>query len=318
MGYRSKKRTQEKTVKWLRLTTVVGLCILFAALCVFSAFVPIESWKYYFDLPSLSKRADGELRIHYLDVENGGCALVELPDGKNVIVGGGADDGAARKNAFRFLNALKIKTVDAVIVPNTSRNGVGILRELVSYYEVKSAYVATTNGENAEFSAFLTDLERKEIPVYEACKSELFGESGEYDLRFLLPLTADESNPPVLSLSYCGVDVLLGDGYGKDVFETLLLEKQLGLWEKWGVDLQKFDLIQAPVNIAVDDLTAFADGFGVNSVIFSCRGGDGYSPAEEALDALKALDKRVYRTDRHGYITVSIDASGYGVTTEKE
>jgi beta-lactamase superfamily II metal-dependent hydrolase len=319
MGYRSEKKSQDKTLKWLRLGVVVGTCILFAVLCVFSAFVPVESWKYYWNLPSVSSRKVGELRIHYLDVENGGCALVELPDGKNVIVGGGADDGEARKNTFRFLNALKIKTVDALIVPNTSRNGVGVLRELAAFYNVKSAYVTEMDSNNTEYASFLTELQRKGVPIYEASEGVLFSEIGGYVLRVLFPLRAGDSTlGTVLMLSYMGVDVLLGDGYGQDVLDVLQVEKDLGLWEKWGVSLEKFDVVQAPINIDPKDLTDFVIDFSSNTVIFSCRGGEGYAPSNEALNALSAIGSRAYRTDENGYITVSIDESGYNVTTEKE
>jgi len=111
MGYRSEKETQEKTVKRLRLGLVIGTCILFAALCVVSAFVPVESWKYYWDLPSVSLKEEGELRIHYLDVENGGCALVELPDGKNVIVLGRISGSSAQ---FWRLEQLTTQTMPEV------------------------------------------------------------------------------------------------------------------------------------------------------------------------------------------------------------
>jgi len=319
MGYRSEKETQEKTVKRLRLGLVIGTCILFAALCVVSAFVPVESWKYYWDLPSVSLKEEGELRIHYLDVENGGCALVELPDGKNVIVGGGADDGKARENAFRFLNALKIKTVDALIIPNTARNGVGILRELVAFYNVKAAYVTELESNNTEYASFLTELQRKNAPVYEASEGVLFFENGGYSLRILFPLReGDSAFPTVLALSYMGVDVLLGDGYGQDVFDALRIEKDLGLWEKWGVVLEKFDVVQTPIDIDPEDLTEFAMDFSADTVIFSCRGGEGYMPSNELLNALSAIGSRAYRTDENGYISVTIDENGYTVTTEKE
>jgi beta-lactamase superfamily II metal-dependent hydrolase len=100
-----------------------------------------------------------------------------------------------------------------------------------------------------------------------------------------------------------------------DVFQV---EKDLGLWEKWGVSLEKFDVVQAPINIDPEDLTDFVMDFSSNTVIFSCRGGEGYAPSNEALNALSAIGSRAYRTDENGYITVSIDESGYSVTTEKE
>ena len=93
MNYRDAKKLQEKTKRKIFVGLLIALCALIAGLCVFSAFFPVESWKYYFHLPSVAARGEQETRVHYLNAKNGSCTLVELPDGKTVLVGGGADDG---------------------------------------------------------------------------------------------------------------------------------------------------------------------------------------------------------------------------------
>ena len=319
MSYRKEKIAQENTKKRLRSIAVGILCALIAAACVFSSFVPAESWKYYFDLPKLSQREVGELRAHFMDVEEGNCVLLELPDGKNVIVGGGANDGTARGNVFRFLNALKIKKIDALIVPNSTANGVGILRELVDFYDVEKAYLPIGGGTNAEYSAFVADLSRKGIPAIDGTQGMIFGEANGYQLRILLPHTdGDASGDMLLSLSYCGMDFLLGDGYDAESLETLATEKRIGLWEKWGVEIENFDVIQTSRRVSAESFTAFAQEFGCTSAIFSCRGGEGCTPSEEVLTAVGDMGINAYRTDVHGYISISIrGANGYSVNTQK-
>ena len=202
MSYRAGKIEQEKTKKRLRSIAVGVVCFVLAVVCLFSAFVPAESWKYYFGLPRVTARAEGELRLHYLDVENGNCVLLELPDGKNVLVGGGADDGVARKNVFRFLNALKIKKIDALVVPNLTANGVGILRELVRFYDVEKAFLPSGSGSNSEYSAFVADLGRKGIPAVTAQSGEtILQTSNDYSLRFLFPLVDDTKITKIMKVS---------------------------------------------------------------------------------------------------------------------
>ena len=89
MGYRAEK---EKIEKKLRVIRLVALCVVLTAvvgLCAFSAFRPPDTWKYYVKKPDVVKRADGELRVHFLDVGQGDCTLIELPDGKVALIDGG-------------------------------------------------------------------------------------------------------------------------------------------------------------------------------------------------------------------------------------
>lgn len=319
MSYRTEKIAQEKQKKRIRSIAVGALCALVAAACVFSAFVPAESWKYYFDLPRIQQKTDGELRAHFMDVENGNCVLIELPDGKNVLVGGGANDGEARKNVFRFLNALKIKTIDMLVVPNAAANGVGILRELVRFYDVKQACLPMKTGTNAEYSAFVADLSRKGIPAYTAKSGLLMGGEEGYALRVLLPFESGLSvTDTVLSLSYRGVDFLFGDEYTKDSLSLLLTERELGLWDKWGIELDNFEIVQSSARIDAELYSSFATAFACESVIFSCRGGEGHTPKEEVLTELSGLGVNAYRTDLNGYVTVSVHGENeYVVTTQK-
>ena len=91
MSYRTdkeerKKISKRKAVIWLCVTAV-----LLTAFFVFASFYPPETWKYYVRTPEISKRRDGELRLHFLDVGQGDCTLIELPDGKNVLIDAGED-----------------------------------------------------------------------------------------------------------------------------------------------------------------------------------------------------------------------------------
>ncbi len=317
MSYRSEKLSKEKLKQNIFRIVLLVLCVLLAGLCVFSAFVPMESWRYRVGLPKVSARADGELRVHYLDAENGVCTLVELPDGKTVLVGGGADDGEAKKQVLRFLNALEIERIDALVVPDITARGVGVLREVVRYYTVEAAYLLEEEGTNATYEAFLADLDRKEISKYTASFGALM-ETDEYSLRILYPLADTQSSEDlVLTLSYGDTEVLLGGRYGRDTLRAIETEKQLGLLEKWGVNIERFDVVQLRTDIDEDDLRGFLEALECRAAVFSCRGGKNDSPSEECLTVLQEYGVAVYRTDENGYITLCLTQNGYTFETKK-
>ena len=317
MGYRTRRNRQKFTGKTLRNLLLLFACVVMAALCVFSAFVPTETWKYHLSLPRVALIEAGETRVHYLDVGNGDCTLVELPDGKTVMIGGGPDDGTARKNIFRFLNALKIETIDALVVPDASLKGVGALQHLVKYYTVNAVYLPVDGGTNSLYTSFVADLQRRKIPAFDATFGSLFEGDG-YSLKFLYPLANDYSTAQtVLTLSCGGVEVLLGAGYDEEVYQAMQTEKLVGLLEKWGVDLERFDVIQVGVKADAAAVAAFAETFECSLAVFSCSGGLSYSPTEEVLTALSEVGADVARTDVHGRVSITIKDGAYTMSTEK-
>ena len=316
MSYRTQKLAKDKLKQNIFRIVLLVICGLLAGLCIFSAFVPMESWRYHVGLPTVSAREEGELRVHYLEAENGVCTLVELPDGKTVLIGGGADDGEAKKQVLRFLNALGIQKLDAVVVPDTTTRGVGVLREVVRYYTVGAAYLLEEDG-NATYEAFVADLDRKEIPRYTASFGVLM-ENEEYSLRILYPLADGQSmDELVLTLSYGGTEVLLGGRYGKDTLEALETEKELNLLEKWGVNIERFDIVQVRTDADEETLRSFLGALQCRAAVFSCRGGKNDSPSEEVLLALQEYGIAVYRTDENGYITLCLTKDGYTFETQR-
>lgn len=316
MGYRSSHHSTNRSKKRIRNAVLFGVCFLIAALCIFSAFVPVESWKYRVRLPKIEPRVAAELRVHYLDVGNGACTVVELPDGKTVVIGGGENDGWARKNVLRFLNALKVDTVDALIVPDTANSGVGALREIVRHYEVGEVYLPLVEENNATYSAFLADVGQRKIPAYDAEFCRLF--DGEYTFTILYPLqNASSFEGTAILLSYAGYTLLLGEKCGNELCEALITEKQTGLLGRWGVELTTINAACFHEDIGADALNRFLLEFTPTAVLFSCQGGRSYQPSKECSELLAATDLDVYRTDVNGRITLSVTPQGYLVTTEK-
>lgn len=317
MSYRSEKISKERLKQNIFRIVLLAICGVLAGLCVFSAFVPMESWKYRVGLPKVSTRQSGDLRVHYLDAGNGVCTLVELPDGKMVLIGGGADDGDAKKQVLRFLNALGVRRLDAVVVPDVSARGVGVLREVVRYYAVGEAYLLEKEGTNATYAAFLADLDRKEIPKHTATLGVLM-ENEDYALRILYPLADGQSGKElVLTLSYGGTEVLLGGRYGDDTLRAIETEKDLHFLERWGVVIERFDVVQLRTDVAADTLRAFLEALECRAAVFSCRGGKNDSPSEECLRLLQEYGIAVYRTDENGYITLQLSQGGYTFETQK-
>ena len=169
MSYRTEKLKAEKKMR--RVKTAVA-CVAVAAmlgLCVFSAFCPPDTWKYNVKKPKVSACEEGQLRMHFLNVGQGDSTLIEFPDGKVALIDGGDGSNASAERVLRYMNALKIDTVDYLVVSHADSDHCGTLDEVVRMKKILNAYLPAVNATNAgaEYAELYRELMRSPsyIPI---------------------------------------------------------------------------------------------------------------------------------------------------------
>lgn len=342
MGYKAEKDKVEK--KWIVLKRVsLGIllfCIL--ALCVFSSFVAADSWKYRVGLPKIPARAEGEMRLHFLDVGQGDCTLVEFPDGKTMLVDGGDGSKSALKTILRHLNALDIDEIDYLTLTHADKDHCGGLRKILEYVEFGVAFLppetVDTELTYAEFYAELikTDCER----VYASRELARLGASGEnaeypYVFSFLYPysddveailsgeLKANDDNlySCVFWLDYCGVSALFTGDAPMKVEDKLVRDDQFGFFKERGVNLSETEILKVGHHGSGKSTgTEFLEYLGVETAIISCGENVYGHPDEDTLGRLYNAGAEVFRTDEVGSVILSISKEGETsiLTADKE
>lgn len=327
MGYRAEKLKQDKKYAILKRVVLCVVAAIVLAICVFSAFVPAATWKYYVKKPKVGKRSEGELRIHFIDVGQGDATLLELPDGKTVLIDGG--DERAAPTIMRYLNALKIKTIDYLVVTHTDSDHCGGLDTVLKYKDVKAAYIPNAPvNENTQYAKAYAELLNQDCQKAFASRSvEIKGEN--YKLSFLYPYTYEtgegmeseynsKTDSSVLWLDYNGVNALfMGDAPSET--ETLLLrDSALGLFEKRKVDLHSIEILKVAHHGSPYSCSAeFLSALGLKTAVISCGENNIYGhPASATLKRLRDVNADIYRTDTQGHIILTVSSSGnYTVKT---
>lgn len=91
--------------------------------------------------PALSlpvKQKVGTLQVYFLDVGQGDSTLIRTPNNQYVLIDGGNNDQG--KNVVKYLNALGVKTLDAMVATHPDADHIGGLDDVLKAVDVKSVY----------------------------------------------------------------------------------------------------------------------------------------------------------------------------------
>jgi competence protein ComEC len=328
MGYRAEK---EKIEKKIRLIKIVALCVALAILlgfCLFSAFYPPATWKYYVKKPKVSKRENGEMRIHFLDVGQGDCTLIELPDGKVALIDGGDATERTAQTVLRRLNALKIETIDYLIVTHTDNDHCGSLKKVVEQKRILNAYLPATKPEKEGhiYAGFYQEILEENCAT--VLSSRIVDMSGaNYTFTFVYPYSLDvldvenyNGQSSIVWLDYLGISTIFMADATESVEELLMRDSNLGLLENIEVDLDSTEIIKVGHHgSAYSTSLDFLQYLNVNTAVISCGVNNPYGhPTEKVLDNVALVGAELYRTDVHGTVMISVKgADGYAIEASK-
>lgn len=307
-------------------------------LTIFSFFLPPSEWKYHVGKPSVSARADGDCRVHFLDVGQGDCALVELPDGKVALIDGSDGSEAHTRYILRYLNALKIKTLDYLIATHSDTDHVGSLSrvlEVKGVIETFMPYLTRTMGTSYEsFVSAAKEYSQKIVFSRRGLSRSVRSGETPYEFNFLSPLspntpnseysivnadedaddTAINDTSAVVYLEYAGRKVLfLGDVSAKKESEILRdCKANLVCCDGKYISLDNVDILKVSHHgSATSSGEAFIAALGVKEAIFSVGKSNAYlHPSQSVLGVFSRVGARVHRTDEQGTIIVSISSDG--------
>ena len=340
-----KKKIYFSKLKLIIVSSVMGTVIL--ALVITNFFIPVKYLTAYFHFKKYGN-PQGQMRVSYLDVGYGDCTLVELPDGKVMLIDGGT---GAYANVYKLLNTLNrkgIKAIDYLFCTSVKSEHCGALAQLVKYKTVENAYIPYVTNINLtdEYADFYKQLLKSgasvEIAeygkgVYNAADNYFFGvlspsvlssSGSEYADMNAKPTALNIDNASVVIwLQYAGTSFMFLSDAGKDVqtkiADSLLLEDGRVLVDGNEVSLSYCNVIKASnhgssnyTHSALYGLLLHADK---SAAIVSVGKNAKSSPSNIEINFIKQyVGDNLYRTDKDGTVTVTVTAHDYKISKEKK
>ena len=331
MGYNKEKIKVDNKMKriktialWIVVSVVVGLS-------VFAQFCPADKWKYYVGLPKVERKEEGTLRLHFLDVGQGDCSLIEFPDGKTMLVDGG--DGAERTatTILRYLNALKIKKIDYLLLTHADSDHCGGLDTIVEEKEIGLAYIPKVQEDvNTQYAEFYAAMVEKGYPMQyteKSAKIPVLDERYPFTFAFLYPYTSDIENTDKLKesdnefsavfwLDYFGSSALFTGDAPFSTENRILEAEALGV--NTHIELSDTEILKVAHHGSSGSTSeAFLKYLNAETAMISCAKENLYGhPSDEVCMRLQEFGVKDYRTYRDGHIIVTMRTDGtYGVET---
>ena len=269
------------------------------------------------------------MRVHFLSVGRADCTLVELPDGKIMLIDGGSSDASCAESVKRAFSSLRIKKIDYLVVGFESESRIGGLERVLESVEIGKAFLPCradlSLGET--YRSLVSAVLEKAANVCYAVRGDR-AEGENYRALFLSPRSRAVQSQgrsallsAVLRLEYAGVGFLFCGDATAEVLDGLRLDYLLDP-EAFGapVDFSSNPIVKIASHGAEGSTSEeFLSFLGWEVAVLSCAAGDPTAPAGETAANLRLSNEegRVYRTDECGNVMITVSADGkYTVSNE--
>jgi competence protein ComEC len=284
--------------------------------------------------PLSAVRPDGKLHVDFLDVGQGDSALLTMPDGTTLLVDGGGRPNINQSNAddvegeqvferdtrsigegvvSQFLWSRGMDGVDYVLATHADADHIDGLNDVVRNFRVRSAIVARTPPDDAEYVRFAATMKEIGVPVNKIGAGDVL-RFGDVSAQVLWPPPSRDENAPsrnndsIMLLIRYGDKSLLLTGDIEKQGEAAVLREGLGL---------RSDLVKvAHHGSRTSSIEAFVAATHPSLAIISVGRTSMFGhPNKEVVERWRASGAEVMTTGQRGTISVVTDGHVLNVST---
>jgi len=281
--------------------------------------------------PFSSAGPDGKLHVEFLDVGQGDCALLTMPDGTTVLVDGGGrpaigsnDSEGERDDAFErdsrsigervvseYLWSRGLDRVDYIVATHADADHIDGLSDVVRNFSVRGAIVARTPSVDAEFARFAETMRQAQVPLHVVGAGDAMN-IGSVTFEVLWPPpnpagSSGNNDSALLRVRMGDRAILLTGDIEKEGEARVLTE---------GIDLRSDIVKVAHHGSRTSSIPAFVNATRASLAVISVGRSSMFGhPHQEVVERWRASGAQVMTTGEKGTISVVTDGRGLSVST---
>lgn len=309
------KRKMTKKRMMRNIAIVVAIICLAVELVSYIPGISFNGWSDISAALGLTNppvTAEGELEIHFIDVENADCIFVRQQD-KTLLIDAG--ESTTFDRVERYLEDYGVDHLDLVIATHPHADHIGGMPSVLQRFSV-GEFIMSFMPEDATpttrtYIRMLELLDEKEIPVREAKVGDIY-ELGTARLQILGPIeeTDEKNDMSVITRLTFGDRAFLFTGDAESGVEKQLVNS--------GHPLSADVLKLGHHGSKTSSSSLFLKAVSPQCVIATCGAENDYGhPHREVLQRLESMGITLYRADVSGNIVITSDGETFKVSTEK-
>lgn len=257
------------------------------------------------------------LKVTYLDVGQADSILIQIPNGRNILIDAGNNEDA--EMIISYLKKQEIHRLDVVIGTHPHEDHIGSLDKVIKTFDIGQVIMPKVTTNTQTFKDLLTAIQDKGLKIKEAKAGQKLdlgsteATSPQISAEILAPNSSEYEDmnnySAVLRLVY-GQNTFLFTGDAEDVSEKEMLASSSGL---------KADVLKVGHHGSSSSTTQeFLNKVSPKYAVISVGKDNTYGhPTPSTLNRLKKSGVELYRTDEFGTIVAESDGREISFKTNK-
>lgn len=255
-------------------------------------------------------KSDSGLILHFIDVGQGDCTLIES-NGKFALVDGG--EYSEREKVISYLSEQGVKELDYIIATHPHSDHVGSLAEVIRNFTT-SSLICTNAPSTSSWEYVMDAADERGVPYETPSPYEVY-QLGSATITVLSPsenaVYSNLNDYSIVTLVEYGNTSALLTGDAEKVVEKELI--------KGSYDLSANILKCGHHGSSSSTCSQFLDAVSPDAVIISCGKNNDYGhPHKETVSALESRNIPIWRTDICGTIVATSDGEDFTIVTATE
>ena len=255
-------------------------------------------------------RPAGNLQITCLDIGQGDCISIQLPQGQNFLIDGGSSNkkNITRYQILPYLKNQGIGVIDAILISHTDNDHISGVLELLDYMRahltsvrVKNLILPEWTQPDDAYQQLVDKAQAAGVNVQKGRKGEQIA-LGKASLRFLSPdrgTAGTDANEDgmVVELVYGGFEGLFTGDIGAETEKKLLSELEDVDFLKVGHHGSRYSTCQEFLDVVLPEVA-----------VISCSATNSYGhPSSETIERLEGVGAKIWYTMKEGAVTMTTD-----------